>query len=99
YRAQLIDGKKISSEIYGELRTEIASLEARLGRAPHLVLVRVGADPASGSYVRNKVKAANNIGIKSTVHQLPETTSQTELLKMVDQLNNDGEVDGILVQV
>lgn len=98
-RAQLIDGKKISKEIYGELRAEITSLETTLGRAPHLALVRIGADPASGTYVRNKIKAASNIGIKSTVHHLPETTSQTELLRLVNQLNNDGDVDGILVQL
>ncbi|XP_045125005.1 bifunctional methylenetetrahydrofolate dehydrogenase/cyclohydrolase, mitochondrial-like [Portunus trituberculatus] len=99
HRAVLIDGKKVAAEIHKELAQEAQSLVGSRGRTPHLVLVRVGSDPASGSYVRNKTKAADKIGIQSTIHHLPEDTSQSSLLALVHQLNNDDDVDGILVQL
>ncbi|XP_071525723.1 bifunctional methylenetetrahydrofolate dehydrogenase/cyclohydrolase, mitochondrial [Panulirus ornatus] len=98
-RAQLIDGKKIAGEIYEELTAEVKHIVSCGQRAPHLVLVRVGGDPASGSYVRNKTKAADKIGIQSTVHHLPGDTSQSTILSLVNQLNIDPDVDGILVQL
>uniref|UniRef100_A0A0P4WF11 methenyltetrahydrofolate cyclohydrolase n=1 Tax=Scylla olivacea TaxID=85551 RepID=A0A0P4WF11_SCYOL len=99
HKAVLIDGKKVAAEIHKELAQEAQSLVGSRGRTPHLVLVRVGSDPASGSYVRNKTKAADKIGIQSTIHHLPEDTSQSSLLALVHQLNNDDDVDGILVQL
>ncbi|XP_064101183.1 bifunctional methylenetetrahydrofolate dehydrogenase/cyclohydrolase, mitochondrial-like [Macrobrachium nipponense] len=98
-RAQLIDGKKVAGEIYKELSAEVQSMVASGKRAPHLVLVRVGGDPASGSYVKNKMKAAEKIGMQSTIHHLPEDTSQSSLLSLINELNVDPDVDGILVQL
>nr|XP_045624056.1 bifunctional methylenetetrahydrofolate dehydrogenase/cyclohydrolase, mitochondrial-like isoform X1 [Procambarus clarkii] len=98
-RAKLIDGKKVAAEIYEELWAEVRSMVERGERTPHLVLVRVGRDPASGTYVRNKARAADKIGIQSTVHHLPQDTSQSTLLHLINQLNVDSDVDGILVQL
>ncbi|KAG0725711.1 Bifunctional methylenetetrahydrofolate dehydrogenase/cyclohydrolase, mitochondrial [Chionoecetes opilio] len=97
--AVLIDGKKIAADIHRELAGEVRGLVGDMGRAPHLALVRLGNDPASGSYVRNKTKAADKIGIQSTIHHLPEDTSQAALLSLVHQLNTDDGVDGVLVQL
>ncbi|KAK4313760.1 hypothetical protein Pmani_014916 [Petrolisthes manimaculis] len=98
-RAQLMDGKKVAGDIYQELSSEVTGMVSEGRRAPHLVLVRVGADPASGSYVKNKTRAADKIGIQSTIHHLPADTSQSTLLSLVNQLNIDPDVDGILVQL
>ncbi|XP_068210562.1 bifunctional methylenetetrahydrofolate dehydrogenase/cyclohydrolase 2, mitochondrial isoform X1 [Palaemon carinicauda] len=98
-RAELIDGKKVAGEIYEELSAEVQSMVTSGRRAPHLVLVRVGGDPASGSYVKNKMKAAEKIGMQSTIHHLPEDTSQSTLLSLVNELNVDPDIDGILVQL
>ncbi|XP_042214590.1 bifunctional methylenetetrahydrofolate dehydrogenase/cyclohydrolase, mitochondrial-like isoform X2 [Homarus americanus] len=98
-QAKIIDGKKVAAEIYRELSVDVQHMVSRGQRVPHLVLVRVGGDPASGSYVKNKMKAADKIGIQSTVHHLPEDTSQSTLLSLVNQLNIDPDVDGILVQL
>lgn len=98
-KAQLIDGKRIANDIYEELSKQVQDMVTAGRRVPHLVLVRVGGDPASGSYVKNKKKAADKIGIQSTIHHLPEDTSQSTLLSLVNQLNIDPDVDGILVQL
>ncbi|KAK8752799.1 hypothetical protein OTU49_007679 [Cherax quadricarinatus] len=98
-RATLIDGKKVAAEIYEELYLEVQNMVACGRRAPHLVLVRVGNDPASGTYVKNKIKAADKIGIQSTIHHLPQDTSKSTLLKLLNELNVDPDVDGILVQL
>jgi len=92
---QLIDGNAIAASIIAELKARVAALP---GRKPCLALVRVGEDPASVSYVKKKEKTAAEIGIESRVILPPVTISQTELGKLIDDLNADPTVDGILVQ-
>ena len=92
--ATIIDGKKIAADIRQEVRAKAEKME----RTPHLVAVIVGDDPASHLYVRSKERACEDAGLRSTVHRLPATTTQEELMKLVDSLNNDDDVDGILVQ-
>lgn len=91
----LIDGNQIATDIIAELKAEISALA---GRKPCLALVRVGDDPASVSYVRKKEKTAAEIGLESKVILPPVTISQEELFKLIDELNADPTVDGILVQ-
>ena len=91
----LIDGNQISAAIVAELKTEVAAIS---GRKPCIALVRVGEDPASVSYVKKKEKTAAEIGITSRVILPPVTISPAELFALVDQLNADPTVDGILVQ-
>ena len=92
---ELIDGNKIASDIIAELKAEVAALG---GRNPCIALVRVGEDPASISYVTKKQKTSAEIGIESRLILPPATISQEELFAIVDQLNTDATVDGILVQ-
>jgi methylenetetrahydrofolate dehydrogenase (NADP+)/methenyltetrahydrofolate cyclohydrolase len=92
---ELIDGNKIAADIIGELKAEVATFK---GRQPCIALVRVGEDPASVSYVTKKQKTSAEIGIESRLILPPVTISQEELFALVDQLNNDPTVDGILVQ-
>lgn len=94
---ELINGNEISKQILGELKSEIAEISAK-GLTPHIVVIRVGDDPASVSYVNKKEKTAQEIGMKSTVKLLPATVSQTELENEIDKLNADSEVHGILIQ-
>lgn len=95
---KLIDGKRISAEIKEELRTK-ASLWKQEGREVTLAVILVGTDPASCVYVNNKKKACEFIGIRSLSYELPEQTTQTEVLKLIQELNNRSDVDGILVQL
>jgi methylenetetrahydrofolate dehydrogenase (NADP+) / methenyltetrahydrofolate cyclohydrolase len=92
---ELIDGNRIAAAIVAELKIEVAALP---GRKPCIALVRVGEDPASVSYVKKKQVMAAEIGITSRLILPPVTITQPELFALVDQLNNDPEVDGILVQ-
>ena len=92
---ELIDGNKIAADIVAELKAAVAALP---GRKPCIALVRVGEDPASVSYVKKKERTAAEIGITSRVLLPPETISQTELFALIDQLNADSSIDGILVQ-
>jgi methylenetetrahydrofolate dehydrogenase (NADP+)/methenyltetrahydrofolate cyclohydrolase len=92
---ELIDGNKIASDIVAELKAEVAALP---GRKPCLALVRVGDDPASVSYVKRKEKTAAEIGIDGRVLLPPVTITQAGLFALIDQLNADSAVDGILVQ-
>jgi len=92
---ELIDGNKIAAQIVAELKAEVGAIT---GRKPCLALVRVGDDPASVSYVKKKDLTAAEIGITSRVLLPPVSTTQAELLAMIDQLNADLDVDGILVQ-
>ena len=96
--AERIDGKKISAEIKEELKTEVAALKEQSKEAA-LAVIQVGADPASSVYVRNKKKACEYIGIKSLSYELPETSTEQELLDLIEQLNKDDAVNGILVQL
>ncbi len=91
----LIDGNKIAASIVAELKTEVTALA---GRKPCLALVRIGEDPASVSYVRKKDQTAAEIGITSRLILPPVTITQAELFALIDQLNADDTVDGILVQ-
>jgi methylenetetrahydrofolate dehydrogenase (NADP+)/methenyltetrahydrofolate cyclohydrolase len=93
----IIDGKKISAEIRQEVADEVKVLRGQ-GTVPHLAVIIVGSDPASQVYVRNKHKACEEAGIKSTVIEMPEDTTQEQLLAQVEKLNNDPSVHGILVQ-
>jgi methylenetetrahydrofolate dehydrogenase (NADP+) / methenyltetrahydrofolate cyclohydrolase len=95
----LLDGKATAKSIRSELKTEVADLTARHGRAPGLAVILVGADPASQVYVRNKERACAEIGIASFPHFLPAETSQEELTGLIDKLNADPAVDGILLQL
>jgi methylenetetrahydrofolate dehydrogenase (NADP+)/methenyltetrahydrofolate cyclohydrolase len=96
--ARVIDGKRIASEYRERVKQDAAAFVERTGIVPHLVAVLVGDDPASSVYVRNKERACEQVGFKGTVHRLPATTSQTELLELVAQLNADATVHGVLVQ-
>lgn len=92
---ELISGNQIAADIIAELKTEVAGLS---GRPPCLALVRVGDDPASVSYVKKKEKTAAEIGVTSKIILPPETITQGELEALIDELNEDPAVDGILVQ-
>lgn len=97
-KAQLIDGKLISAEIKAEAAEEAAALKAQ-GIEPCLAVVLVGDNSASKVYVSNKQKACEAVGIKSVSHVLPGETTEEELLKLIDELNADKSVHGILVQM
>ena len=96
--AKLIDGKKISQEIKDELKEKVSTLKAQ-GKEICLAVIQVGNDPASTVYVGNKKKACEYIGIKSLAYELPEETKEEELLEIIDKLNKDDSVHGILVQL
>ncbi len=96
--AELIDGKLISSQIKDECKEKVASLKEK-GIEVTLAVIQVGEDPASSVYVNNKKKACEYIGANSLSYNLPEDSTQEELLKIIDDLNNDPKVDGILVQL
>ena len=96
--ATIINGKQISEDIRGSLREEVQQL-VKQGFTPGLAVVLVGEDPASQVYVRNKEKACHDLGYYSEVHRLPADTSQEELLTLVDKLNHQANIHGILVQL
>ena len=96
--AKLIDGKHISAEIKEELKQKVAELKAE-GITGALAVIQVGDDPASSVYVRNKKKACEFIGIDSLSYELSEETTQEELLELIEKLNQDEKVNGILVQL
>jgi len=97
--AQIINGKEISKEIREEIRREVINLKDRTGEVPGLAVILVGEDPASEVYVRMKDKACQNARITSFQHRLPSETSQDELLGLIENLNQDRRVNGILVQL
>ncbi|MDF2609325.1 MAG: Methylenetetrahydrofolate dehydrogenase [Lachnospiraceae bacterium] len=96
--AIIIDGKKISGEIKDELKEKVAALKAQ-GKEVTLAVIQVGADPASSVYVGNKKKACEYIGIRSLAFELPEESTEEELLQLVKELNHREDVNGILVQL
>ncbi|HRZ95030.1 MAG TPA: bifunctional methylenetetrahydrofolate dehydrogenase/methenyltetrahydrofolate cyclohydrolase FolD [Candidatus Moranbacteria bacterium] len=96
--AKILDGKKLASEIKEELKIEIAQLK-KTGIAPGLVVILVGDDPASKIYVDNKKKACEEMEINSQVFEMPECTTEEELLKLIQKLNADEKTHGILVQL
>ena len=97
--AMRIDGKAISAQIREEIKEKTAAFVAERGYAPGLAVVIVGEDPASQVYVRNKALACEQVGFYSEVHRLPAETKQEELNALVDRLNADGKIHGILVQL
>lgn len=96
--AKLIDGKVISKQIKDELKEKVAALKAE-GKEIGMAVIQVGNDPASSVYVGNKKKACEYIGIRSESYELPEETTQEELLTLIDKLNQDENIHGILVQL
>jgi methylenetetrahydrofolate dehydrogenase (NADP+)/methenyltetrahydrofolate cyclohydrolase len=97
--AKIIDGKAAAAEVRARVAGIAAEFARTTGRQPGLATVLVGEDPASAVYVRSKGKATSEAGMASFSHKLPDTTSETDLLHLVDQLNRDDNVDGILVQL
>jgi methylenetetrahydrofolate dehydrogenase (NADP+)/methenyltetrahydrofolate cyclohydrolase len=97
--ASIIDGKAFALGLRERVAQQVASLRAAAGRAPGLAVVLVGEDPASAVYVRNKHKATIGAGMESFEYKLPADTSQADLIALVDRLNADPAVDGILVQL
>lgn len=97
--AEILEGKSLSDEIRAEVAEEAARFQQSSGVTPCLAAVLVGEDPASQVYVRNKEKACAKAGMTSRLHRLPATTSQAELLELVESLNVDRAVHGILVQL
>ncbi|WP_101689787.1 bifunctional methylenetetrahydrofolate dehydrogenase/methenyltetrahydrofolate cyclohydrolase FolD [Dysgonomonas massiliensis] len=96
---QLIDGKAISAQIKKEIAEEVANIKTAGGKTPHLAAVLVGHDGGSETYVASKVRTCEEVGFKSTLIRYEENVSEEELLKCVDQLNNDPDVDGFIVQL
>jgi methylenetetrahydrofolate dehydrogenase (NADP+)/methenyltetrahydrofolate cyclohydrolase len=98
-RAQVLDGAPLATRIKDEVRLEVRALAEKQGRVPGLAAVRVGDDPASAVYVRNKIRACAELGIRSEEHALPQSTSAAELLDLVASLNSRDDIDGILIQL
>ena len=97
--AQLIDGKRIAAEVRAEIKARTAALKEEKGITPGLAVIIVGEDPASQVYVRNKARACEEVGFYSEVHRLPAETEQATLNALVDRLNTDDRIHGILVQL
>jgi methylenetetrahydrofolate dehydrogenase (NADP+)/methenyltetrahydrofolate cyclohydrolase len=97
--ARVLDGKSVAQTIRGEVRREVEEEQRRTGLAPKLVAVLVGDDPASTVYVRNKIQACGEAGLRSEEIRIPATASEEEVLQAVRRLNDDPDVDGILVQL
>jgi methylenetetrahydrofolate dehydrogenase (NADP+)/methenyltetrahydrofolate cyclohydrolase len=98
-RAELLDGAAIAGQIKQEVRREVAQFATECAVSPCLAAVRVGDDPASAVYVRNKIRACEEVGIRSEHHALPVTTTGLDLLELINSLNQRADVDGILVQL
>ncbi len=97
--AKIIDGKGIANQIKEELKQRVESRKQKGLRVPGLAVIKVGNDPASEVYVRNKRNACVQVGIHSVAHDLDEQTTQEEILSLIDALNEDETIDGILVQL
>ena len=95
----ILDGKKVSNDIKNEIAEHVDSMISKGEKVPHLAAILVGSDGASMTYVNAKVKACEQIGFGSTLIHLPEDASEEEVMATVDQLNNDPEIDGFIVQV
>lgn len=96
---QLIDGKKVSAEIKEEIAQEVQQIKNAGGKIPHLAAVLVGHDGGSETYVAHKVKACEQVGFKSTLVRYEDDVTEEELLKKVDDLNSDADIDGFIVQL
>jgi methylenetetrahydrofolate dehydrogenase (NADP+)/methenyltetrahydrofolate cyclohydrolase len=95
----LIDGKKVAADIKAEIAEKVKKLKSEGGKTPHLAAVLVGHDGGSETYVAFKIKDCEAVGFKSSLHRFEEDVTETELLAKVDELNNDDDVDGFIVQL
>ena len=95
----IISGKELSAKLKAEMAEQVATFPAKYGRVPHLVVILVGEDPGSVSYVTGKAKACEVTGIRNTPIRNPVSITQEELLSLIEELNKDDSVDGILVQL
>jgi methylenetetrahydrofolate dehydrogenase (NADP+)/methenyltetrahydrofolate cyclohydrolase len=95
----ILDGKKVSEDIKNEITAEVQKMRENNEKVPHLAAIIVGNDGASLTYVSSKVKACERVGFESTLIRMPSTTSETELLKKIKQLNEDEAIDGFIVQL
>jgi methylenetetrahydrofolate dehydrogenase (NADP+) / methenyltetrahydrofolate cyclohydrolase len=96
---KILDGKAVAAKVRNEVATGVARFSQEHGRPPGLDVILVGDDPASQVYVRNKEKAAREVGMRGRVFRLPATSTEAELLALIEQLNSENEVDGFLVQL
>lgn len=96
---EIISGKEMAAELRATITAEVAACAQKYGRRPKLVVILVGEDPGSVSYVNSKAKAANEVGIESLVIRMPDTISENDLLQQIRALNADDSVDGLLVQL
>lgn len=96
---QLLDGKKTSEDIKNEIALEVGKIKAKGEKVPHLAAIIVGNDGASLTYVSSKVKACEKVGFESTLVRLPSTISEVELLRKIEELNQDDNIDGFIVQL
>lgn len=96
---KIIDGKAIANALQERLKEQIAYFAMTVGRKPKLAVIMVGEDPASAIYVRNKIRACENVGVTSEAYKLAETTEASDLENLIHKLNADLDVDGILVQL
>lgn len=94
-----LDGKKLSKEIKEKIKVEVSSIKEKYGKTPGLAIVLVGENPASKIYVNSKIKGCSELGFESFAHFLPEDTKEEELLNVIEELNKDENVNGILVQL
>ena len=94
----ILDGKKTSNDIKNEIAEEVKKMKAKGEKVPHLAAVIVGNDGASLTYVGSKVRACERIGFESTLIQLSNTTSEVELLDTIEELNNNDDIDGFIIQ-
>ncbi len=99
YKMELLDGKKVSNQIKEEIAAEVAKMRERGEKVPHLAAVIVGNDGASLTYVGSKVRSCEKVGFESTLVQLPSTTSEQELLSKIEELNQNEDIDGFIVQL
>lgn len=97
--ARIIDGKAVAAAIRQDIAKQVAQFQTETAVTPHLAAVLVGDDPGSAVYVRNKERACEKVGMRSTLHRLPAETSQDQLLDLVRHLNENADVHGILVQL
>ncbi len=96
---QILDGKKVSEDIKNEIAAQVQEMKEKGEKVPHLAAIIVGNDGASLTYVGSKVKACERVGFESTLIKMPSTTSETELLKKIQELNEDDNIDGFIVQL
>jgi len=96
---QIIDGKSVSNQIKQEIADEVADIQKKGGKIPHLVAILVGTDGASETYVSHKEKACEKVGFKSTIVRMKESVTENELLEKIDEFNRDDDIDGLIVQL